>query len=215
MRTRAIAEPSAGLMEHSSPPEGLAIHSPSQAPELSGSISKRSSISSDVAVAIMIVLRKPRKGLRAGSKSAPGSFGPSSHSFGHRRLKSGVVPFSEIARAADAHGRLAGGRTVLLYGADVKWIADDIAIRCIESQVDERLRIAGQQRRQRGVGWNAGCAQAPQSLEALGNGRAVRLVQAAHRLEIGGDREAHAHGSQLRELPQPRDVPQYQRAARL
>src|ERR1700722_12639351 len=58
MRTRAITEPSAGLMEASSPPDGLAIHAPSQAPELTGSISKRSSISVAVAVAVIIDLRK-------------------------------------------------------------------------------------------------------------------------------------------------------------
>src|ERR1700683_2145027 len=106
MRTRAITEPSAGLMEASSPPEGLAIHSPSQAPELTGSISKRSSISLAVAVAIMVVLRKrscePGKSVCAGSKPAPGSFGPAPHFLGHRRLKGGIVPFGKAAGAADA-----------------------------------------------------------------------------------------------------------------
>ncbi len=44
--TFAISEPSAGLMESSSRPEGTGIHSPPHAPELIGSISRPSRISS-------------------------------------------------------------------------------------------------------------------------------------------------------------------------
>src|ERR1035441_10916943 len=71
MRTRAMTDPSAGLMEASSPPEGLGIQSPSQAPELTGSISNRSKTSFAVAVIVDLRkrFRKPGKGLGAGGES--------------------------------------------------------------------------------------------------------------------------------------------------
>src|SRR5262245_25231455 len=120
MRTRAMTEPSAGLIEASSPPDGLAIHSPSHAPELTGSISNRSRISFAVSVAVMFGLREPGESFCPGSKSAPGGLGPASHSFRYRHLKGGVVPFREIASAADAQTRISRRRAVLLDRADMQ-----------------------------------------------------------------------------------------------
>src|ERR1022692_3158877 len=213
MRTRAMTEPSAGLTEASSPPEGLGIQSPSHAPELTGSISNRSKTS--FAVAVIVDLRKPGKGLGAGGESPAGRRGPLPHLLYHRRLKGGVVPFRKTLGAADAHARIARGGAALLHRAHVKRIADDIAVRGVQRQVDERFRIARQQWRQRGVYRNARGAQAANGFQALGRGRAVRLIQAAHALAIRGDGKAHAQRGACGEALEAREVAQDQRAARL
>src|ERR1039457_511142 len=145
MRTRAMTEPSAGLMDASSPPEGLGIQSPSHAPELTGSISNRSKTSFAVAVIVDLRkrFRKPGKGLGAGGESPAGRRGPLPHPFYYRRLKGpagrrrplphpfyyrrlkgGVVPFRKTLGAADAHARIARGGAALLHRAHVKRIAD-------------------------------------------------------------------------------------------
>src|ERR1035441_1580377 len=202
MRTRAMTEPSAGLMDASSPPEGLGIQSPSHAPELTGSISNRSRTSFAVAVIVDLrkllckllcrLLCKPGKGLGAGGESPASRRSPLPHPFYYRRLKGGVVPFRKTLGAADAHASIARGGAALLHRAHVKRIADDIAVRGVQRQVDERFRIARQQRRQRGVYRNARGAQAAHGFQALGRGRAVRLVQAAHAIAIRGGGKAHA-----------------------
>src|ERR1035438_130949 len=217
MRTRAMTEPSAGLMEASSPPEGLGIQSPSQAPELTGSISNRSKTSFAVAVIVDLRkrFRKPGKGLGAGGESPAGRRSPLPHPFYHRRLKGGVVPFRKTLGAADAHARIARGGAALLHRAHVKRIADDIAFRGVHRQVDERFRIARQQWRQRGVYRNARGAQAANGFQALCDGRAVRLIQAAHAIAIRGDGEAHAQRGASGEALKPRQIPQDERAARL
>src|ERR1039457_5145951 len=164
MRTRAMTEPSAGLMDASSPPEGLGIQSPSHAPELTGSISNRSKTS--FAVAVIVDLRKPAKSVGAGGELPDGCRSLLPHPFNYRRLKGGVVPFRETLGAADAHARIARGGAALLHRAHVKRIADDIAVRGVQRQADERFRIARQQRRQRGVYRDARGAQAAHGLEA-------------------------------------------------
>ncbi len=58
--------------------------------------------------------------------------------------------------------------------------------------------IAGQQRRERGVSFNAGLPQAPHGFEALGDGGAMRLVEAADIVAIGGNRKAHPQVRALR-----------------
>src|SRR5580658_5457176 len=192
MCTRAMTEPSAGLMEASSPPEGWGIQSPSHAPELTGSISSRSRISFDVAVAVIVVLRKPGKGRYPGGESPAGRRSPLPHFFYYDRLKRRVVPFRKSLGAADAHARIARGGARLLHRAHMKRIADDIAVRGFERQADERLRIARQQRRQRGVHRDARRAEAAHGFQTLGDGRAVRLIEAAHAVAIRSDGEADA-----------------------
>src|ERR1019366_964261 len=213
MRTRAMTEPSAGLMEASSPPEGLGIQSPSHAPELTGSISNRSKTS--FAVAVIVDLRKPAKSVGAGGELPAGCRSLLPHPFNYRRLKGGVVPFRETLGAADAHARIARGGAALLHRAHVKRIADDIAVRGVQRQADERFRIARQQRRQRGVYRDARGAQAAHGFEALCDGRGVRLVEAAHAIAIRGDGKAHAQRGAFGEALQPGQIPQDQRAARL
>src|SRR5580658_6171108 len=124
MRTRAITDPSAGLMESSSPPEGCEIQSPSHAPELTGSISNRSKTSFAVAVAVMIVLRKrfrkPAKGRHTGGEPPAGCRGALPHLFHRRHLKGGVVPFRKTLGPADTHGGFARGGAKLLQCAHMK-----------------------------------------------------------------------------------------------
>src|SRR6202167_5672884 len=184
MPTRAMTEPSAGLMEARSPPEGWRIQSPSHAPEFTGSISNRSKTSFAVAVAIMIGLRRrfrklfcePAKRGDASGESSAGCRSFSPHFFYHRRLKGGIVPFRITLGAADAHARVACGGAGFLHCADVKRIADDVAVGRVQRHFDERFGIARQQRRQRGVYRDARGAQAPHGFQTLRDGRAMRLI---------------------------------------
>jgi hypothetical protein len=161
------------------------------------------------------LLRKPGKGVGAGGESPPGGRRLLPHPFHHRRLKSGIVPFRKTLRAADAFARIARGGAALLHGAHMERIADDIAVRSVERQPDQRFRIAGQQRRQRGVYRDARGAQTAHGFQALGDGCTVRLVQAAHAIVIRGDRKADAQCGAFGQALQPRQIAQDQRAARL
>ncbi len=88
----------------------------------------------------------------------PGGAGYRGNASGDLGLKRGIEPLIMIVRGADSEGLLASGCSVTLHGADVQWIADEVAAGGFERGSGERFGIAGQKRRESCVGFDAGCA---------------------------------------------------------
>jgi hypothetical protein len=87
-----------------------------------------------------------------GLKSPPCCFSPSLQPGDDFCLEFRVVPFGVAIPLTDEESRFTRGSAGRLNRPHVKWITDDIARCGLDRHIDESLRVAGQQRSERGVG---------------------------------------------------------------
>src|SRR6185295_1429572 len=129
-------------MDASSSPESAMIHSPANAPELTGSIPSLSitcaALANSAALPLsvsttfipsLLDLRQPRKRLRPRTESAPGQPRARRHPVHDFRLKSRLMPARQVLSFTDALRRLARRRARNFHRPHMKWIGDDVAVR--------------------------------------------------------------------------------------
>lgn len=104
----------------------------------------------------------------------------------------GVEPVGEGLGFQDTEGGLAGGGAAGSVLAGVEGVAEDVVAGYIEGETGEGLGVARQQGCERGVDVEAGVAKALHGLEAVRDGLAAGLKEAADAVVIGGEREADA-----------------------
>src|SRR5689334_15142183 len=102
------------------------------------------------------------------------------------------MPVGEAAYGADPQSCLASGCAAGLGLADMERIADQVASGGVEGTVNQSLRIAGEQRSQRGEGGNTGLAKAAQNGKPFPDGSAEGFIETADVLPVGGEGEADA-----------------------
>src|ERR1017187_3282357 len=137
------------------------------------------------------LLCQPSKTLRAGSEPASSLIHHPSNARRHFSLKTRIEPDRIVVMFADGERGLTCCCAVRLRRANMQRVADDVALGSFERQPRQLFRIARQKRRERSEGVDARFAQAVNHLNALMDGRAMRLVLLAHFFPRSSNRKAH------------------------